>query len=620
MSASCSRNVHKLRAFPLLTLLALLTLMLTACPSPDTGDGDTPSGATIDNPEDPVWIVRADPRHRTAIVFIHGLFGTTTGTWSNDTGGTFFGLLAEDPDFRDKVDIFAFGFTSNMFEGGSLGVVEAANALDQTLIRNRIWDYDQVVLVGHSMGGLIAMRTIIKHADKRRKVPLLVLYASPQEGSQISALGQKFSNNRALSQLLPADENDFLEVLDDDWSNIPDQDRPAVVCAYETGGVGRAVMIVKRSSATRYCGPERIGIGGSDHLSIVKPGNRKSLSYIVLANALEKYALGTSVAPLLEMQGFAEEQGNLIFTLGDPLAEGVARLRNTGSRPVRFTIVPPANPKLMILPAETPREIAGGDTEELRFNLLARGRSDPEYDFTLKTPSSPDRVIKVRVPDYDKLDDRYAAQALAIAKAVDNYLADPDNQNALKTLSLKDRHARIATLARDALGKHSPGLSRSASWIIAADALSGVGWPDIAGAALVEAKQESPTVVKSPTFQTLATVVTVQSGNKLMLTTPDFKPSIPPQDLAMFEIRPTYLKSEDLEVWKMLSTRMQSTPGLQQEGMTLQGDLLQKLGESQAAESIYLKANQIKETPTLQQRIRAVRATEGTSLERKPSG
>ena len=602
---------RSLRASVLLTAsFLLLAASLQGC-----GEGaDTPpppTTAAIDNPENPAWIVKRAPPHGTVVVFIHGLFGTTSGTWTAKNGATFFRLLADDPDFAGKVDIFAFGFTSRMFAGGSLSVIEAANALDQTLIRNRVWDYDQVVLVGHSMGGLVAMRALVKHADKRRKVPLLVLYSSPQEGAQIATLGRQFANNRALRQLLPADENDFLEGLDDDWSNLPESDRPSVVCAYETKGVGSAVTIVKRSSATRYCGPERIAIGGADHLSIVKPANREDLSYITLANALEKYALGSPSRPLLEMPDFTAEGDGLVYTLGDPLAEGVAHLRNTGNRPVQFTIVPPANPKLIILPAETPKDIAVGATQELRFSLLLRGRSDPQYDFTLKTPAGPDRRISVRVPAYDTVDGRRAEQAAMIGRAVDDYLAVPGNLSALQQVPPDEQQARIAIVARDALERRSPNLSRSASWIIAADVLSSVGWPDVAGAALDKARKESPAIIRLPGFRALSTVVDEQAGVKLMQGTP--RPDGPKVDAAAFEAAAIPIRDQDLALWQRLSARMAAVPSLREEGMTVQGDVLQERGEFHAAEAMYLQASEVKQTPALQQKIRAVRAADAAT-------
>lgn len=598
-----------------IAMFTILTCLLSAC----GGAGSDPSGqgragrvadsSVIENPVAPGWIRQGNPPRKVAVVFIHGLFGDTTGSWTHPDGTRFFDLLADDPDVGDKVDVFAFGFTSNMFSGGSLNVIEAANALDQTLIRKRVWNYEQVVLVGHSMGGLVAMRLLIKHEDKRRKVPLLVLYSSPQEGSQISSMGRRFSGNAALRQLLPADGNDFLQGLDDDWSNLPEHRRPSVACAYETMGVGGVgPVIVKRSSATRYCGSERIAVGGVDHIDIVKPADRDSMSYIVLINALEKYALGTDLTPLLEMQGFAPEGDRLVYTLGDPFAEGVVRLRNAGNRPIHFTIVPPSNPKLMIRPEDTPKEIPIGGIQDLRFNLFLRGRSDPEYQFVLKVPSMPDRILTVRVPDFDRLPAEQSARALIVGQAVDDYLAVPANLVALQALPQESQQTKIAEIARDALVRHSPGLSGSAGWIIAADVLSGVGWPDIAGAALREARKTSPAVAQLQGFQTLAATVEMQSGEKMLQTPPS--PDIQQPALDAFRAESPYIDRGHSTEWQTLSARMREVPALRQEGMTLQGDLLREQGDTDAASAVYQDASRLRETPMLKQRLRTTSARE----------
>ena len=51
------------------------------------------AGAT----KDPHWVCQAAPHARTAVVFVHGIFGDTNGTWANDNGRTFFDLLASAP-------------------------------------------------------------------------------------------------------------------------------------------------------------------------------------------------------------------------------------------------------------------------------------------------------------------------------------------------------------------------------------------------------------------------------------------------------------------------------------------------------------------------------------------
>src|SRR5690606_19150134 len=86
----------------------------------------------VANTTDPQWIEPRNPGARVAVVFIHGLFGDTLGTWTARPApdeASFFSLLRAAPDVGDKVDLFAFGFTSDMFGTGSLNIREAANSL-----------------------------------------------------------------------------------------------------------------------------------------------------------------------------------------------------------------------------------------------------------------------------------------------------------------------------------------------------------------------------------------------------------------------------------------------------------------------------------------------------------
>jgi len=568
-------------------------------------DSRLPPPAAAGNDEDPHWVAQANPHHKIAVVFIHGIFGGTTDTWRNARGDTFFQFLEQTPDVGDKVDLFAFGFTSRMFQGGSLDIREAANKLDERLRFDGVWDYDTVVLVGHSMGGLVAMRTLVTHPELRHKVPLLVLYASPQEGSQITAIARMAADNNALQQMLPADRSEFLKDLDDTWSKIPDDERPSVVCAYETMPT-HGVQIVARSSATRYCGSERIAIGGTDHISIVKPDNARSDAVVVLVNALRKYVLGTTHTPRLEMPDFAPEGDHLAYTLGDLQAEGIARLLNQGGGRLRFTIVPPANPKLMILPADTPRDIDSGQQQELRFNLLLRGRSDPDYPFTLKTQGEPDRIVVVHVPEYQQAAAQQAARIQGMGEAVEAYLASDENVERLKAMPIEDQRTTVAGVARDALIRETPGLPVETGWILAADALSSAGWPELATSALRSAEAVSPAAVRTPSVQVLAKAIAVESGDKVLQATPER--DIAPEELAPFRSERPLRDSRQLDAWQRLSTRMVTVPALQQEALVLRGDVLREQGKTEAAEAAYVQADEVKSTPSSKSRIRAAQA------------
>jgi pimeloyl-ACP methyl ester carboxylesterase len=191
----------------------LASVLIAACnrtpPTP-------PATPMVANATDPQWVIQAAPHAKVAVVFVHGVFGDTLGTWTNDNGETFFRLLRAQPDVGPQLDIFAFGFTSNMFERGSFDIREAANKLHDSLQYKGVLNYPTVVFVAHSMGGLVVLRDLLTRRELLDKVPLIVLYATPQEGAQIALIADYVAHNPALAQMLPADGNAYLQQLNDD--------------------------------------------------------------------------------------------------------------------------------------------------------------------------------------------------------------------------------------------------------------------------------------------------------------------------------------------------------------------------------------------------------------------
>jgi cold shock CspA family protein/pimeloyl-ACP methyl ester carboxylesterase len=119
------------------------------------------------------------------VLFVHGLTGEISGTWkeSSSTDG-FMELLFHDPELQD-FDVFAFGYRSQFFRGASINnaAIQLANAI-QELVQNRPY---QIVLLAHSMGGLVCMRYIVDQLARGRIPPAigLILYATPTTGSDL---------------------------------------------------------------------------------------------------------------------------------------------------------------------------------------------------------------------------------------------------------------------------------------------------------------------------------------------------------------------------------------------------------------------------------------------------
>jgi hypothetical protein len=591
-------------------------LILVAATLAGCGGGDN----TAANTTDPHWVAQAKPPSKVAVVFVHGIFGDTDATWTNANGQSLFKLLKSVPGIGDQLDIFAFGFTSNKFKAGSLDIREAANMLEQTLQYDGIWDYDTVVFVAHSMGGLIVMRELIDNPAHREKVPLLMFYAVPQEGSQITAIAQHVVNNNAIRQMLMADQNDFLKLLSDGWGRIPDQDKPTIICAYETAPLD-GVTIVPWSSATRFCKDTPVAIQSTDHLTIVKPDRLNHPSMMVLVNALKKYVFGAPGTPLLATPDFVPESDHWTYELTDPNGRNVARLINNGTRKLNYTIERISDPKLMVLPDDTPKDIPAGHSDDLQL-VLMRGTLQPEYRFTLSVPPLADRIVVVHIKDVPAVQAKLDAVTREVTTQVTNYLASPPNVDRLNQLTREQQFARVADVAAAAIAKSAPDLPAAARWVVTADALSALGMLAPANAALLNAKQASPRIASAPSAQLVAGIISAKSGEPNVLQGTSTVPELGVQGQVVYadvqhaqitvspEIKAGAHAASDLHARSDLSAKLQGVPSLQAYGYTMQGDVLWAQGHATAAKKAYRNASAIQSTPVTEKKLEAVKVTE----------
>lgn len=475
-------------------LLALMLLATSGCGSDGQGgSAQSSQNATYSTPS--AWVRQATPHKRVAAVFVHGIFGDARDTWTNANGQTFFDLLAASPQLKTPVDVFAFGFTSEMFKSGSLSIGEAANAMEQTLTFNGVWDYETVIFVVHSMGGLVTLRELLSHADHRQKVPLILAYAVPFEGSQITVIAQYVVNNPAIKQMLAVNGNEYLKQASEDWASLDASKKPTVICAYETKPYG--VMIVQWDSATRYCNDRPTAIQDTDHISIVKPDGPNHLSVMVAVNAVNQYV---TTDGNVEMPDFQQDGSNWSYNLSDFAGRHSARLVNDSPRDVKYTVTGLSDSQLAIWPASTdaPREIPAHQTDELYIGIL-QGTVEKEYRFVLRIPPLADRSIVVKVADPKQIEAQRVAFNDRVARSVAGYLGQGNVPENLKHLPQEQLNLRMAQSAYAAVAQEAPNLPKSAQWVLAANALSEAQLGDTAIVALNQAKHESPGIALLPT-------------------------------------------------------------------------------------------------------------------------
>ncbi len=353
------------------------------------------------NTTEPQWVVpQHSPHSDVALVFVHGIFGDTLGTWANSSNGKhFYDLVAADPRLGPRVDIFAFGFPSTMLKQGSFTIEEAANRLANDLQYYGVLTYPRIVFVAHSMGGLVTLQTLLTHRELLPQVPLLVFLATPQEGAQITRIARQLLDNPALDEMLPADHNSYLQVINDQWRSIPNDQLPHIACAFEKLPIA-GIMIVPWSSATRFCDGSATAVL-ADHIDIVKPPDTNSDSYITLANALQKYAFpaaagADAVHGTLETPDFSVSGGQAVLTITDPHGKRDVHIGNAGPGRLRYVLDQFPNEGLYVMPDIGPHYV-DPDKADVFSLIVGYGTTAPQYKFVISSNGGAPLPVTVRV-------------------------------------------------------------------------------------------------------------------------------------------------------------------------------------------------------------------------------
>lgn len=608
---------RRARSFPfaLLCLFAFFASATGCKKDPPKPEDDAPKVQA--NSKDPHWVYpQASPPARVAVVFIHGLFGDTDGTWTDGKSGhSFFEFAKAAPGIGDRIDVFAFGFTSKMAGGGSLDIREASNKLYDHLRFHGLMQYDTIVFVAHSMGGLVAMRTVIGNPELSDKTPLMVLYATPQEGSQIARIGELLIPNNALGQMTPADANDYLKQLSDDWVRLKARGRaPFVECAYETRKTFD-VMIVPWSSATRFCDAVAPGIGDADHLSIVKPDRPEHDAVIRFVVSMREHVLPRLEATSWETPNFTDEDRHWVYSLGNVTDRNPAVLKNASKVRQRYEIAAIADSSLLILPAlepGKPRELPPGQSETLQFVVL--GELRPEYRFDLKLSSLPARTVLVRIPNLPAAQAERDAQQALFAQKIRDFIAAPEQVERFKRLPEAQTQAAIADFAKSTLAQRFPGLNEGGQWLLASDALARINFLDSAAAAMGEAKTRLPAAIKQPSVEQLDQTIRLRANERTDRVSAPLpraiderdapKPDTSKRNTPKLETVPR--NAHQQAVYLDLAEQAQKIDALKREGLVLEGDVLNARGDRNAAAAAYRDAGAIRPSPIVTRKLEAV--------------
>ncbi len=222
-------------------------------------------------------------------VFVHGLFGDSLGSWKNSSNQYLWDFVADDPTIKTS-NLFAYGFPSK-FLSSSFSIDDAADDLEQRLRLAGVLKHKQIIFVAHSMGGLVVEAFLLRYRGVAAQTPIVLLYSTPHEGSEISSIAKLISDNPGLETMISGDKNQYLRRLESDWRNSGFATQ--IKCAFELKDTYK-VRIVTRLSATRPCAGSSTPVD-ADHIDIVKPINKDSGAVVALRLAIS--AIPSLTAP-----------------------------------------------------------------------------------------------------------------------------------------------------------------------------------------------------------------------------------------------------------------------------------------------------------------------------------
>jgi pimeloyl-ACP methyl ester carboxylesterase len=249
---------------------------------------DTPSLSDDEAIDEPLHIHRRGPERRchALVIFVHGLNGDRYGTW-----GHFPSLVYED---FPEVDLGFYGYRNGWKRIASLRSIPLEDEARVMADELRQLEYEQIVLIGHSLGGVLCKAAIhdLFQANLEttlRRLRGLMLIAAPQTGprwgfSWLSALSHDIEALKPAGRLLAQIADCFKDRTTP--KKPPPEDRRLWLPVYAVEAAED--LWVGHLSAGLDIDREHRHRARGSHTEIVKPADRDVSTYVFVADALAK--------------------------------------------------------------------------------------------------------------------------------------------------------------------------------------------------------------------------------------------------------------------------------------------------------------------------------------------
>jgi hypothetical protein len=239
------------------------------------------------------------------VLFVHGLAGSYN-TWEHFTKhlknkwNEPDGFELEYADYYKKSNILFFRKFYNLYYVLKGASIESLSEHLGSIVSQNCEKYENVILVGHSMGGLVARKYIVDQLKNQRdlgKVKGLITYATPNKGTILANYFEFIIKNPLPFIMNPfaligskqifslKQGSPFIEKLNKDWRNMRINDK---IDFKRVGSEGDTVVNIDSSLYEKN--KHATLIVNKSHFDIIKPDQHLTdTAFMVLYNYLKSF-------------------------------------------------------------------------------------------------------------------------------------------------------------------------------------------------------------------------------------------------------------------------------------------------------------------------------------------
>lgn len=214
------------------------------------------------------------------VILVHGFMGDMKTTWEG-----FPELLNSDPNINCEIAQYGYSTSYWPLIGKDASIHNLAEGLLSEIKSRCDLENDEIILVGHSLGGLVIRKMLLNLHTKNLKhnIHKICFFAVPQDGSGLANLSSLIAVRNNKLKVLCKDSS-YLEEMNDLWSYAKLNEQFDILSVV----AGKDAVVNSNSAKSIFRDhPVETNIDAG-HLDITKPNDSDDLSFILLRDFINK--------------------------------------------------------------------------------------------------------------------------------------------------------------------------------------------------------------------------------------------------------------------------------------------------------------------------------------------